>query len=91
MTGDNSVQSNWNATDEGSVVYLQTQLSAPTPFEEVNDRPKDGAAYLAMLQECINCPRRRAVIDDSENSEGVSPGKSGYQVLCEDYLQMGRA
>lgn len=49
MTGDNSLQSNWNATDEGSVFYLQTQLSAPTPFKEVNDCPTEGVAYLAML------------------------------------------
>lgn len=91
MTGDNSVQSNWNATDEGSVVYLQTQLSAPTPFEEANDRPTDGVAYLAMQQVCNNCSKRHAVIDDTENSEVVSRGKLDYQVLCEDYSQMGRA
>lgn len=47
--GDNNLQSNWSATDDGSVLYLQTQLTAPAPFQEVNDRPMDGIAYHAML------------------------------------------
>lgn len=49
MGGDNSLQSNWSAIDDGAVVYLQTQLTEPSPFKELNDRPMDGIAYHAML------------------------------------------
>lgn len=50
MGGDNLLQCNWSATDDGSVVFLQTQLTSPSPFEELNDRPMDGIAYHAMLR-----------------------------------------
>lgn len=49
MGGDNNLQSNWSATDDNFVVYLQTQLTTPSPFQEINDRPMDGVAYHAML------------------------------------------
>lgn len=52
MAGDNNLLSNWSATDIGSVVYLQTQLTAPAPFQELNDRPMDGTVYHAMLHVC---------------------------------------
>lgn len=50
MTGDNTLQTNWTATTDSSVVYLQTQLTSPSPFAENLDRPMDGIAYHAMLQ-----------------------------------------
>lgn len=52
IAGDDTLQSNWTATDDGSIVYLQTQLASPTPFRELNDRPMDGIAYHAMLHVC---------------------------------------
>lgn len=48
MAGNYSLQSNWSATDDGTVVYLQTELTTPSPFQEYNDRPLDGVAYHAM-------------------------------------------
>lgn len=35
MTGDNSVQANWNATDEGSVVYLKLSCPHPLPLKKL--------------------------------------------------------
>lgn len=49
MGGDDTLQSNWSATDDNSIVYLQTQYTSPSPFLELNDRPLDGIAYHAML------------------------------------------
>lgn len=49
MGGDHDLQSNWSATDDDSVIYLQSQLTVPSPFEELLDRPMDGTAYYAML------------------------------------------
>lgn len=49
MGGDHSLQANWSATDDGTVVYLQSQLTVPSPFQELEDRPMDGIAYYAML------------------------------------------
>ena len=57
ISGDNSLQSNWSATEDDSVLYLQTQLTQPSPFMELNDRPLDGIAYNAILQVC-NPPQR---------------------------------
>lgn len=57
MGGDNNLQSNWSATDDNSVVYLQTQLTTPGPFQEINDRPMDGVAYHAMLN--VRSPQRK--------------------------------
>ena len=50
ISGDNTLQSNWSVTAEDSALYLQTQLTQPEPFMEVNDRPLDGIAYNAILQ-----------------------------------------
>ena len=50
ISGDDSLQSNWSVTADDSVLYLQTQLTQPEPFMEVNDRPLDGIAYNAILQ-----------------------------------------
>ena len=50
MTGDNTLQTNWTATTDSSVVYLQTQLTSPSPFAETLDRPMDGIAYHAILK-----------------------------------------
>ena len=50
ISGDDSLQSNWTATVDDSILYLQTQLTQPEPYMEVNDRPLDGIAYNAILQ-----------------------------------------
>ena len=50
ISGDDSLQSNWSVTADDSVLYLQTQLTQPSPFMEENDRPSDGIAYNAILQ-----------------------------------------
>ena len=50
ISGDNTLQSNWSVTAEDSALYLQTQLTQPDPFKEVNDRPMDGIAYISIQQ-----------------------------------------
>lgn len=72
MGGDNNLQSNWSVTDDDFVVFLQTQLTTPIPFREVNDRPMDGIAYQAMLHVRFMFSDQKRSLSDAGQRDGIS-------------------
>ncbi|KAL5508744.1 hypothetical protein ACEPAG_4723 [Sanghuangporus baumii] len=45
ISGDNSLESEWQINESSDFVYLQMGLTSPGPYQEIDDRPQDATVY----------------------------------------------